>query len=77
MLAKVMSVIQLQPGEHIIRKGERASFFGIILKGTFKVIVDGSVLATLTKGALFGTLLFHMSVCSLSFQSATRTYGCR
>ena len=61
LLASVMHVRQYVGGEHVFRKGDRASACYIVLAGGIEVIVpgatdEGNTVATLTAGRMFGEI---------------------
>ena len=48
------TVVTARPGDEIVRQGEVGESLFILLSGVADVVVDGSTIAVLTAGALFG-----------------------
>lgn len=58
MLAEVMSVIKLNSGEQLIKKGENASFFCLLLEGSVQALITDTFKVTMGKGAMFGEMAY-------------------
>ena len=63
ILAQLFSVLEVQPGEEVMRLGEQATFFAVVLHGSFDVTVEGRLAGTLMPGDVVGELpLFNGDV---------------
>eukprot|EP00959_Pyramimonas_sp_CCMP1952_P402142 8426808-Pyramimonas_sp.AAC.1 len=56
ILAELFSILQIQPGEEVMRHGEESTFFGVVLDGSFDVTVEGRLAGTLMPGDVVGQL---------------------
>ncbi len=52
------AVLSFAPGEHVIHKGEEASFCGVILDGGLDVFVSDTLTVSLSKGDLIGEMSY-------------------
>lgn len=55
-LAKVLVVLKFTKGETIIQNGETASFFGVVLKGSLKALINNRKIQDIDKGQLVGEM---------------------
>ena len=56
LLARAAEEVRIEPGTEIIREGDRAHEFFVIVEGKAKVTRNGVEVATLGPGAFFGEL---------------------
>jgi CRP/FNR family transcriptional regulator, cyclic AMP receptor protein len=61
LLASVMDSRRYRPGQHVFRKGDRATACYVVLAGSVNVTVDGdrreeAVVANMTTGRMFGEI---------------------
>lgn len=71
-LAAAMSVVEFKEGEKIIEKGEEASWFGILLRGTMRAVISEDVSFPIARGEFLGEqAVFESSIRSASVVAAT------
>ena len=56
VLAADVAMLRLSVGEHIMRKGETASFVGLLVRGEADVLVNGNVVASVKAGEVLGEM---------------------